>query len=132
MVECDYFIGSVRLKPTSVPPSQPPQPLRQEPVEPLPVHTSHEHRVGLAGRHAPPVGDGHAEGELRSRLDLDVDVATVEEGGFQKVGDHAGVVQGGAFAAVFRGVEAFEEIGPGGDRVADGGGKGAHLLDPGP
>lgn len=112
--------------------SQPPHTLRQQPVEPLPVDGAHEHRVGLSPRHAPPVGDGHAEGELGSRLDLHVDVAAVEEGGFQKVGDHAGVVQGGAFGAVFGGVEAFEEIGPGGDGLAHGGAEGAHLLHPRP
>jgi hypothetical protein len=57
-------------------------------------------------------------------------VAAGEEGGLQEVGDHAGVVQGGAFAAVLGGVEAFEEIGPGGDGGAYGGAEGAHAFDP--
>ena len=48
-------------------------------------------------------------------------MAAGEEGGLDQVGDHAGVVQGGAFAAILRRVEAFEEIGPGGDGLADGG-----------
>ena len=48
-------------------------------------------------------------------------MAGVEEGGREEVGDHAGVVQGGIFAAVSGGVEAFEDIGPGGDGLADGG-----------
>ena len=57
-------------------------------------------------------------------------MAAVEEGGLYQVGDHAGVVQGGAFGAVFGGVEAFEEIGPGGDGLADGGAEGPHPLYP--
>jgi hypothetical protein len=74
--------------------SQPPQPLRQQPAEPVPVHPAHEHRVGRVARHAPPVGDVHAGGVLALRLDLDVDVAGVEEGGLEEGGDHAGVVCG--------------------------------------
>ena len=100
---------------------QPAQPLLQEPAEPLPVHAAHDHRVGRAARHAPPVSDGDAGGEFALRPDLDVDVAAVKEGRLQKAGDHAGVAPGGAFATVFGGVEAFEEFGPGGDGLADGG-----------
>jgi len=58
---------------------------------------------------------------LALRPDLGGDVAGVEEGGREEVGDHAGVVQGGIFAAGIGGVEVFEDIGPGGDGLADGG-----------
>jgi len=47
-------------------------------------------------RHTPPVGDGHAGGVLALRLDLDVEVAGVEEGGLEEAGDHAGIVRGPA------------------------------------
>ena len=74
---------------------QPAQPLRQEPVEPLPVHAALDHRVGRAGRHAPPVGDGRAGGVLALRPDPHGDVAGVGEGGREEVGDHVRIVQGG-------------------------------------
>jgi len=77
--------------------------------------------LGARPGHPPPVGDGHAGGVLALRLDLDVDVASVEEGMLQQAGDHARVVQGGAVAAVSGNVDAFEDIGPGGDGLADGG-----------
>jgi hypothetical protein len=108
-----------------------PQPLREQPVEPAPVHTPHEHRVGRALRHAPPVGDGHAGSVLALRLDLDVDVAVAGEGVLGEAGDHARSGQGGAVAAVSGTVEAFEDIGPGGDGLADGGAQAPHLLHPG-
>jgi hypothetical protein len=72
----------------------PPQPLRQQPVEPVPVHSPHDHRVGRVARHAPLVGDGHAGGVLALRPDLDGDVAGVEEGGLEEAGDHERVVPG--------------------------------------
>ena len=99
----------------------PPQPLRQQPAEPVPVHSPHDHRFGRVDRHAAPVGDGRAGGVLALRPDLGGDVAGVEEGGLGEAGDHLRIVQGGIFAAVSRGVEAFEDIGPGGDGLADGG-----------
>jgi hypothetical protein len=55
------------------------------------------------------------------RPDLHGDVAGVEEGGREGVGDHVRIVQRGVFAAGIGGVEAFEDIGPGGDGLADGG-----------
>jgi hypothetical protein len=100
----------------------PPQPLRQQPAEPVPLHSPHDHRVGRALRHAAPVGGGRAGGVFALLLDLHVVVAGVEEGGLEEVGDRAGVVQGGIFAAGIGGVEAFEDIGPGGDGLADWGG----------
>jgi hypothetical protein len=81
----------------------------------------HDHRFRRALRHAAPVGDGLAGGVFALRPDAGVDVAGVEQGGRVEVGDHTGVVQGGAVAAVSGGVEAFEDIGPGGDGLADGG-----------
>lgn len=75
-------------------PLTPPQPLAQQPVEPLPVHSPHDHRFRRALRHAPPVGDGHAGGVFAIRPDLGVDVAGVEEGGLGEAGDHLRIVQG--------------------------------------
>ncbi len=72
----------------------PPTTLAQRPAEPIPVHAAHDHRVRRALRHAPPIGDRPAEGVLALRLDLDGDVAGVEEGGLEEVGDHAGIVPG--------------------------------------
>ncbi len=54
----------------------------------------HDHRVGRAVGHAPPVGDGLVGGVLALRPDLDGDVAGVKEGGLEEVGDHAGIVPG--------------------------------------
>jgi hypothetical protein len=75
--------------------------------------------LGARPGHPPPVGDGHAGGALALRLDLDVDMAGVEDGGLGEAGDHARVVQGGAVAAVSGTVEAFEDIGTEGDGLAD-------------
>ncbi len=66
---------------------------RQNPSRSTPPH---DHRFGRAARSAPPFGDGHAEGVLALRLDLDVDVAGVDEGGLKEAGDHAGIVRGPA------------------------------------
>jgi hypothetical protein len=53
-------------------------------------------------------------------------VAGVEEGGLGEAGDHARVVQGGAVAAVSGYVDAFEDIGPGGDGLAGRGAEAPH------
>jgi hypothetical protein len=81
--------------------------------------------LGARPGHPPPFGDGHAEGVFALRPDLDDDVAGVEDGGLGEAGDHARVVRGGAVAAVSGTVEAFEDIGPGGDGLDGGGGSSA-------
>jgi hypothetical protein len=68
---------------------------------------------------------------LALRLDIHVDVAVAGEGGLGEAGDHVRIVQGGAVAAVSGSFEAFEEIRPGGDGLADGGAQAPRLLHPG-
>jgi hypothetical protein len=50
---------------------------RQNPSRSTPAH---DHRVGRAVGHAPPVGDGRAGGVLALRLDFHVDVARLVRG----------------------------------------------------
>ncbi len=96
------------------------------------VDIAHEHRVRGTVADAPPVSDGHAQGEFALRLDLDVDVAPGEEVGLEQVGDHAGIMQRRALASVFRDVEPLEEIGPRRHHAAHARAHRAERLDPAP
>src|SRR3546814_4670493 len=80
----------------------------------------------------PPVDHGHAHGQLRARLDRDAAVLAGKEGRPQQVGDHAGVVQRAALAAVLLLVEAFVEIEHRRRRRAGAIAERPQGLDPGP
>ncbi|EGE55816.1 hypothetical protein RHECNPAF_850054 [Rhizobium etli CNPAF512] len=71
---------------------------------------AHHLRIALALRHMPPVDHGHADGEFRLDLDLDIAVPAVEKLRLQQIGDHRRIVQRPAVGAVFLDIEAFEEF----------------------
>jgi len=97
-------------------------PLTTSPTAPLaagrtrPGPLPHEHRVGRAARHPPPVGDGHAGGEFALRPGHHGDVTTVEEARLQEAGDHARIVQGGVVTPVFPVSKRSEKSRSGGGR----------------